>query len=115
MHADDGRPQVLGESRPSATRLRRELFVQPELAWFEGHFPGEPVLAGVVQIKWAIEAAAVLLGESLQPVSLQQLKFKSPILAGFAVELELELLAGSVVVFSYSSAKGVHSSGRFQF
>ncbi len=34
----------------------------PELSVFEGHFPSDPILAGVVQVHWAITYAVGIFG-----------------------------------------------------
>ena len=33
------------------------MLISPELDWFRGHFPDNPVLPGVVQLHWAVTAA----------------------------------------------------------
>jgi 3-hydroxymyristoyl/3-hydroxydecanoyl-(acyl carrier protein) dehydratase len=98
----------------TAEGLVRLLIVQPELAWFEGHFPDEPILAGVVQIRWAIAAARELLGVTAGPTAIVQLKFKAPIRPNARLELEIRRVADGAS-FCYRSATGEHSSARLVF
>ncbi len=110
-------PEVLS-TKLTADTLVRVLIVQPELAWFDGHFPGDPILAGVVQIRWAIAAARELLGVTAGPAAVQQLKFKAPIRPGARLELEVRRVADGAS-FCYRSASGPtaveHSSARLVF
>jgi 3-hydroxymyristoyl/3-hydroxydecanoyl-(acyl carrier protein) dehydratase len=96
--------------------LRKVVHITPDLAWFEGHFPSEPVLAGVVQLKWAVEAASQLVAAGDSVRSVQQLKFKLPIRPPMECELVVERVdAGRAVIFRYVSAAGEHSSGRLVY
>ena len=46
-------PRVVAvDENDGAVTLRLE--VTPDLSWFHGHFPGEPVLAGIIQTHWAV-------------------------------------------------------------
>jgi 3-hydroxyacyl-[acyl-carrier-protein] dehydratase len=42
---------------------------------FAGHFPGNPILPGVIQVKIAVECAGMELGHSVQLKELIQAKF----------------------------------------
>lgn len=42
---------------------------------FAGHFPGRPVLPGVVQLDWALRAAAACFGYPFRPCRKFQVKF----------------------------------------
>lgn len=101
---------------PADGVLRKVLHVPADLHWFDGHFPGEPILAGVVQLKWAIEAAAQLVDAPGGVRTIQQLKFKLPIRPETTLDLTLERVdGGRAVVFRYRSAAGEHSSGRLVY
>ncbi len=53
-------PVLLSETFTSDT-LERRYVVPNDLAYLEGHFDGFPLVPGVVQLKWAVEAAQALL------------------------------------------------------
>jgi hypothetical protein len=107
---------VLATLSPAANAAHRILYVPPDLAWFEGHFPGEPILAGVVQLRWAIAAARELMGVARGPDSIRQLKFKSPIRPGCVLDLVLSRPDGAAALaFAFKSASGEHSSGRLHY
>jgi acyl-coenzyme A synthetase/AMP-(fatty) acid ligase/3-hydroxymyristoyl/3-hydroxydecanoyl-(acyl carrier protein) dehydratase len=80
---------VLAETRAGES-LRYDLRVPPTLAHFEGHFPGAPILPGVLQVDWAIRFAAHHFPEVRALASIDRLKFMSPLLPGALPTLSLE-------------------------
>ena len=66
------------------------LVVQPSLTWFEGHFPGHPVLPGVVQVHIASTIGCGLFDIDLPFVGIDRLKFQRIITPGRALRLELD-------------------------
>lgn len=66
-----------------------ELRVSPSLIHFEGHFPGLPILPGVVLIDWAIRLAAARNPAVRAIISVDQLKFMAPVPPGAVVSLRL--------------------------
>ncbi|WP_414444798.1 AMP-binding protein [Burkholderia sp. 22PA0106] len=66
-----------------------ELRVPPTLAHFAGHFPGCPILPGVVQIDWAVRIARgeIVAFDAVQAID--HLKFKAPVLPGAVLVLSL--------------------------
>ncbi|HEX7339142.1 MAG TPA: hypothetical protein VF271_04320 [Rhodanobacteraceae bacterium] len=69
--------------------LEVDLRVDADGAWFDGHFPGHPIVPGVVQIGWAAHFARDLLGGSEPPAQLERVKFRQPV--GPDAELTLSL------------------------
>jgi len=84
----------LGERRIVARK-----YVDPALDVFRGHYPGFPILPGVLQCEAAFQAAAVLIAqnESLEdgkvPVAtrLNNVKFRRPVRPGDTLEIAVEI------------------------
>lgn len=111
---DRGRlPRLTGiEALTDGARLHLE--VPADLAWFAGHFPGEPVLPGIAQISWAIQFARELLGHAHDPVSIERVKFLATVPLEVPLILELHGDA-SVVDWLLAGAGQTCSRGRLRF
>lgn len=81
-------PQLLAEER-SAGAVARELVVPDDLAFLDGHFDGFPVVPGVVQLGWVVEAAEAALGRPLRLAAVENLKFRELLLPGQRFRLEV--------------------------
>ena len=105
-------PVLLSERR-APLRLERELRVPAELAFLDGHFPGQPVVAGVVQLHWALSAAGELLGSAPVVRALEGLRFRDALLPEqrFALVVELDA-ARELVRFELRAGERLFSSGR---
>ena len=86
------------------------LFLPDSLRWFKGHFPGHPLLPGVVQLHWAISAAREHLGARGAFQGLRALKFMRPLRPGKMLTLSLLPNAGGFE-FRYASEEGRHAGG----
>jgi 3-hydroxymyristoyl/3-hydroxydecanoyl-(acyl carrier protein) dehydratase len=102
---------ILYEELRDAHRLQRRMEVPPDLAFLDGHFEGHPVVAGVVQVRWVMDAAAVLLGAPPRVKSLEALKFHSVLRPGDAFSLEVER-NGNRLRFRLFDGDRMFSSGR---
>ncbi|MFM0690491.1 AMP-binding protein [Paraburkholderia strydomiana] len=83
--------EVLAEARGGDTgeTLHYELRVPATLTHFGGHFPGLPILPGVVQIDWAMRLAAEQLPCVRGFTSIDRLKFMAPVGPGAVLKLTL--------------------------
>ncbi|SEH49948.1 AMP-binding protein [Magnetospirillum fulvum] len=89
-----------------------DLEIDPALVWFKGHFPGHPILPGVVQIDWAIAFAREHLGLDLPAARDFQIKFRATILPGDRVTLSLRHEAAKRRLgFQYRRGDDICSSG----
>ncbi|MFM0636031.1 AMP-binding protein [Paraburkholderia metrosideri] len=80
--------EVLAETR-NADTLHYELRVPPTLAHFAGHFPGLPILPGVIQVHWAMRLAAEHVPAVRALASIDRLKFMAPVSPGAVLNLTL--------------------------
>ncbi len=112
---DPRRPEVrLLERNESHAHLQLNISVSSP--YFEGHFPGSPVLPGIAQID-----CVIALGRDLFPLPprflrLESVKFQQVIRPGVQLGLKLDFQAErGTLRFIISSASGDHSSGRVVF
>ena len=76
--------------------------VSPDEPYFLGHFPGHPVMPGVLILEALAQAAGVLVWESVPPaernfilylVGVEKTRFKQPVYPGDRLELTAKLTA----------------------
>lgn len=97
-------PEVPNSLIRDQNSLSVEIFLDPKLHWFKGHFPAQPLLPGVVQIQWALYYAQKLLAKPMRITSVPQLKFMYPVLPGQTIKLRItcqEKEAAYSVKFNY--------------
>jgi 3-hydroxymyristoyl/3-hydroxydecanoyl-(acyl carrier protein) dehydratase len=108
-------PEILGE-RTANGRIELELRVPPDLEYFAGHFPGLPILPGVVQIDWSVRLGCARLPVRGAFVAAEQLKFLSIVRPEAQLTLTLELNAAKTKMnFSYAGGERKYSSGTLVF
>jgi len=109
-----GFPSVLSiGDEPPATRIC--LDVSEELSCFRGHFPGQPVLPGIVQLHWAVIVCRALYGFSDVPRDVKRLKFNKVVVPPRTLELWLSQPGEHEVQFRFSSDGDENSQGRIVF
>ena len=105
-------------ARPSgvgAKGVKRRLLVSDDLVFLQGHFEGFPVVAGVVQLRWVMNALEELIGEKARGGVLEALKFPLPLLPGGAISVEVEFAdAGDFVRFRVHEGGRTFASGRWR-
>ncbi len=107
-------PTILSAAEEGDTR-RFELDISPELLWFRGHFPGFPILPGVVQLRWAVEMSQQHFGQTSSPQEVKRLKFKSVVIPPLVIELTITRLDETATQFKYSGQGQEYSQGRLIF
>lgn len=91
----DDRPEVL-EERRAGDSIERECRVPLELACFSGHFPDLPVVPGVLQLDWAMELAAELLGAAPRVEAIETVKFRAALGPGAPFRMRVRVGRGRV-------------------
>lgn len=88
--------------------------IAPDHPAFAGHFPGMPVLPGVVLLDEALFALGRELGRDLSACIVGSLKFVSPIAPGEIVHLQYELQASGTIRFNIVSGARRVATGSVQ-
>jgi 3-hydroxymyristoyl/3-hydroxydecanoyl-(acyl carrier protein) dehydratase len=107
-------PEILGE-RAAPGRVELDLRVPADLACFDGHFPGMPILPGVVQIDWSVKLGRPRLAPRGEFAGMEQLKFLGIVQPGARLTLALELASPERIAFRYSEGTARRSSGILVF
>lgn len=95
--------------------LAVRLSVAEDHECFRGHFPGFPVLPGVVQLHWAVEFARTHFGIPGAVADIKRLKFKNIVSPPAVVELELTRTGEGEVRFVFFDSGAIFSQGRLGF
>ena len=106
------------DEREASARVVLDLHVPPALAHFPGHFPGLPILPGVVQIDWAVRLARLHLPGCCAGAfsALEGVKFQALVLPDARLELALFWNAAKDrLEFSYANGQRKCSTGRLVF
>lgn len=73
--------------------------IDPQHPAFAGHFPGNPIVPGVVLLDEALYAIACTTGLSLATCELRSIKFLNPLPPGVAVMLVSEVQSNGSIRF----------------
>jgi 3-hydroxymyristoyl/3-hydroxydecanoyl-(acyl carrier protein) dehydratase len=105
-------PELIGQQQTDQG-LQLELVVPLDLAHFTGHFPGTPILPGVVQIDWAITLGQRLMTLPPRFAGMEVLKFQQLVRPGDRISLTLRFdHERGKLHFAYRNGDAACSSGR---
>lgn len=74
-----------------ATRALIDFTPTPDLRWFDGHFPGAPIMPGIAQVHIAARLAEDLWSFEPSSSTLHRVKFRKPMKPDRPVELDLSI------------------------
>ena len=110
LEGDFIEPFVL-ETSTSDAQWTAKMFFDRDARYFEGHFPGIPVLPGVVQLGMARHFAELFLRRSVVLRTVKKIKFTHVITPGAQVRLTLEKVGENELAYKYTKGEHVCSSG----
>lgn len=86
--------------------------VPEDLLYFDGHFTGSPVVAGVVQLKWVCDTVTRLSGRAVSLTGMEAVKFHQLLFPNQTFTLELKR-KGAKWLYKITSGEAKIASGRF--
>jgi hypothetical protein len=96
------------------TEARFDLELDPDLRWFDGHFPTQPILPGVAQLHIAALIAEDAWGEAVAGREMSRVKFRHVMQPGDKVTLVLEKKGAGRIDFRYAQGNEIMASGAFK-
>ncbi len=106
----------LQSCRRQPWRVVLELRVRSDLVYFDGHFPGQPILPGVAQLAWAESYGKLFFAIDKPFFLLEVIKFKKIIQPEAQLTMTLEWKSDTgKLYFEVDSAAASHSSGRMVY
>jgi 3-hydroxymyristoyl/3-hydroxydecanoyl-(acyl carrier protein) dehydratase len=100
----------------SENRAEIGLRIPEELAYFEGHFSGLPIVPGVVQLHWAVEFAKDVFKISGFVAEGRQIKFSNLMRPLDEPCLTLEHFSEkALIVYDYKAGEKTYASGRLMY
>ena len=88
-------------------------------SFFQGHFPGRPIMPGVLQIEALAQAAGILAVETLELagsgklvyfMAIENAKFRSPVEPGVLLDLEAEFVQKRARVCKFAGKASVEGT-----
>lgn len=85
--------------------------VPPDHPAFAGHFPGTPILPGVLLLDTALQAIAAATGIELEACEIGAAKFLHPVGPGDRLEIRYEIATGGTIRFAIMAGERRMASG----
>ena len=117
------RPERLDEHR-TASSVKRRCRVPGDLSCFSGHFPGLPIVPGVLQFDWVMDLATELLPVKAVLATIKSIKFIAPLGPNDEFEITVSVEIGDdsnqgdsswQIAFNLSSGDHCYTKGRATF
>jgi len=85
----------------NAAPIARQTSVPADALWFQGHFPGDPMLPGIAQLHLVLEAIKAHLGEGVRLTGLKRVRFKRIIRPGEFIAITAEPVPDKAGLFRF--------------
>jgi uncharacterized membrane protein/acyl-CoA synthetase (AMP-forming)/AMP-acid ligase II len=106
-------PRFVGHRRQDGS-VTVDLAVPEDLPLFAGHFPGAPILPGVILISWAATCAEAYLGWRGDSRGIDHLKFNAAVWPRETLQLTLSLTPAGGVKFEFQAGGKAKAAGVFR-
>ena len=91
---------------PDADKLAAEVRVPADSPWFDGHFPGNPVLPGIAQLGMVFDLISRAFSEAIRVTDVSRVRFKQLIVPEDRLAVTAEPKAGRQGAYTFRITKG---------
>ncbi|MGV3628198.1 MAG: hypothetical protein ACO1PN_11005 [Betaproteobacteria bacterium] len=95
--------------------VTREFMMSDSHPVLPGHFPGNPIVPGVVLMAWCEQMAAELMRAPVATRNWPQVKFLHPLKPGQTCSITMESSAGARAIFRITAGPELVASGIFEW
>ena len=95
--------------------IEKSLIIAPSHPSLPGHFPGNPIVPGVVILEEVLDLIVQSLNQPLMLANVPSVKFHSPLRPNESLQLTFEILPKHMVTFSCHVGFRLVASGQFVF
>jgi 3-hydroxyacyl-[acyl-carrier-protein] dehydratase len=95
--------------------IEKQLLIDPLHPSLAGHFPGNPIVPGVVILAEVLDSIGQSLGERMIVIQVPVVKFHSPLRPNEIFDLTFNLLPEQKITFSCQVGSRRIASGQFIF
>jgi len=95
--------------------FERMVAISPDHPSLPGHFPGHPVVPGVVLLNEIVETLRGMVGQPIVVTGIPSVKFVSPLKPGEALTIRLEQEEAGQALFRCQAGSRLVASGRLTF
>ena len=95
--------------------IHTQFIIAPSHPTLAGHFPGNPIVPGVVILGEVLERIGESLGQSFVLSNVPSVKFHSPLRPNEQLQLTFDILPDHLVTFSCQVGSRLVASGQFIF
>ncbi|HEY6000632.1 MAG TPA: hypothetical protein VI078_15200 [bacterium] len=83
-----------------------DVWVPADSPWFDGHFPGQPVLPGIAQLAMVADLIQSALGLPARVAEVSRVRFKQMILPGEQLQVSAEPRPGRDGAYAFRITRG---------
>jgi 3-hydroxymyristoyl/3-hydroxydecanoyl-(acyl carrier protein) dehydratase len=97
-------------------KITASVIADSNSSWFSGHFPNNPILPGIAQLKMVADLITRPQGGNLSMAGLSRVKFRKLVKPGDRLDIEIECCAGEDhYMFKITSGNDDVCSGKLLF
>lgn len=95
--------------------IEKSLIIDPSHPSLPGHFPGNPIVPGVVILEEILDLIGQSLNQPLMLANVPSVKFHSPLRPSESLQLNFDILPEHLITFSCQVGSRRIASGQFLF